>query len=117
MAMAMAMETRRTPCIGNVEGLSGLVSVEGLYIHSTWCLESLAGLENLAEVAVVQIVENQALQDVTPIGGGAALVVSAYLSIADNPMLPTCNAMHLADTLEVLGGTDVHGNLPDACGG
>jgi hypothetical protein len=111
------------PWIEQIEGLSGLENVGGLFVYATYGLTSLSGLENLQTVGTeriegtIQITQNQHLVDVTPIGGGAPLVIPGSLSIGDNPMLPTCNAMALADTLDVMGNIGIDNNLPDACGG
>jgi hypothetical protein len=116
-------EAEGAPWIGHIKGLASLETVGSLYIYRTSGLTTLVGLENLQTVGsernagLIHISLNQHLVDVTPLGGGVALVIEGPLSIDDNPMLPTCNAMALADTLDVLGDIEIHGNLPDVCGG
>jgi hypothetical protein len=119
----LGAEEDGAPWIVQIEGLAGLENVGSVTIHSTYGLTTLAGLENLQTVGNEQIegsihvTQNQHLMDVTPLGGGAALEIAGNLSIDDNPMLPTCNAMALADTLDVMGNVGITNNLPDACGG
>jgi hypothetical protein len=109
------------PELQNLEGLSSLESVAmgdspqtDMYLYGNRKLETLDGLEALKEVGMALIIDDHAnLQSIEAL---ESLETVPYLSITDNPKLPTCQAEALAERLDLPDDkVEIRGNGTGSC--
>jgi hypothetical protein len=124
----------------SLAGLSGLVDAATLIVQTNPALADLSGLANLRTATWLGLWDNSALLDLTglaaleqvngefSVAGNAGLTgldgldalgtVAQTLLLRENPLLPTCAAVDLADHLAeqgTLGGRCIRKNLADEC--
>ena len=97
------------PSLENIEGFNSVTSVrENLVLEALPKLRRIDGLGGLRQVGHLQIMRNDALEDLT--GLIALKVVRGELRISDNPKLSAAAIQWLIDRIEVKGAVRVEHN-------
>ena len=105
-----ALTLQSNPLLDDLRALGALQRItDGLSVTGNDALSSLAGLEQLSQVASLGVSDNAHLTSLTAL---QSLTAAPTLRIMDNPLLPTCQAQGLADRLgDEPQAVSVSGNL------
>ena len=92
--------------ITDLTPLSSIVFLEALIVENT-SLTSLAGLENLTEAGLVELINNDQLTDISSIN---AITNLFFLTIEDNDVLSECSIFVICDFLVNEGVPSIENN-------